>query len=119
MSWNIENKPKGANDSYSIIKSLKNKGKINNNFLSTVDNVSLEDLVAIKLELAVKAAGGYLYGMPIMNSTYNIVKEGVYKFAMSCTSTKLEAARVLGINIENFESRIKKNKVKEEIKKEC
>ena len=83
------------------------EGKINKNFLSVVDNVQLEDLVAIKLELAVKAAGGYLYGIPIMKSAYSIVTEGVLKFVMSCTGNKMEAGRLMGGDYSDFQKKLK------------
>ena len=115
MKWNVEKENKGINSSYSVIKILLREGKINKNFLSTLDDVSLEDLVAIKLELAAKAAGGYLYGIPILDNMYRITREGAYKFALSCTRTKAEAARVLGKSVEDFESILKKIELKKKI----
>jgi len=118
MSWNNKNKNFGLNKDYSVIKSLKNKEKIDKNFLSKVDNISLEDLIAVKLELAVKAAGGYLYGLQILRSLDNLVKESIYKFALSSTRSKVEAARLLGLDIKTFDKRLNKFKIKEEIRKE-
>jgi len=118
MSWNNKNKNFGLNKEYSIIKSLKSKGKIDKNFLSKMDNVSLEDLITIKLELAVKAAGGYLYGLQILRSVDNLVKEAVYNFALSSTRSKVEASRLLGLDIKTFDKRLNKFKIKEKIRKE-
>ena len=33
-----------------------------------LNNLSLEEIIGLKLELAAKAAGGYLYGIPIFSS---------------------------------------------------
>ena len=83
-----------------------------------MDNVSLEDLITIKLELAVKAAGGYLYGLQILRSVDNLVKEAVYNFALSSTRSKVEASRLLGLDIKTFDKRLNKFKIKEQIRKE-
>jgi hypothetical protein len=115
MNWKTEKKGSEWNKDYSRIKVLLKKGEINKNFLSVVDNVQLEDLVAIKLELAVKAAGGYLYGIPIMKSAYSIVSEGVLKFVMSSTRTRAEAGRLMGGDYSDFLKKLKQFNMIEEV----
>ena len=118
MNCNNRNKNCGLNKGYSTIKSLKNKGKVDKNFLSKVDNLSLEELIIIKLELSVKAAGGYIYGLPILRTLDNLVKEAIYKFALSSTQSRMEAARFLGVDVKTLDKRLNKFKIKEEIRKE-
>lgn len=73
-----------------------------------LNNLSLEDVIALKLELAAKGiVGGKLYGLPIMQSLHDIVRDAVLRFALSATKTKKEGARFLGIN-ENYFSRLVK-----------
>ena len=117
MNWNLERDRSGSSKDYSIIKKLRMENKINNNFLSTLDELQLEDLIAIKLELASKAAGGYLYGLPILHSVGDMVKEGIYKFALSCTRSKKEAARVIGTTPKSFYTKIKTFDLEKEVKK--
>lgn len=90
-------KSKSPYKSYSIINELKNQGKIDNNFLSKIDQITLEDLIAIKLESATKAAGGKLYGMRIFYNIDRIIKESVLKTAISAGKDLRNAASFLGI----------------------
>ena len=102
---------------YSRIETLLRDGLINKNFLSTMDNLQIEDLVAIKLELAVKAAGGYLYGLPIIQNTYSMVSEGVLKYALSVANTKTEASRIIGGDVANLNKKLKQFNLVEEVEK--
>jgi hypothetical protein len=90
-------KNKGKNKNYSISSVLRKKNKITDEFEIMLSTLSIEDIIALKLELSVKAAGGKLYGIPIWNSMTDITREAVLKFAMSATKTKLEAGRFLGL----------------------
>jgi len=97
MAWKKKRKIQGKNRYYSISKKLKKESKSNDEFEVMLNNLSLEEIIALKLELAAKAAGGYLYGMPIWRSLRYIVESAVLKFALSTTRTRLEAARFLGL----------------------
>ena len=99
MPWNKKRKISGKNTNYSILNSLKEKRLSNDEFEVMISSISLEDLIAMKLELATKAAGGYLYGLPIWKSTKNVVRDALLKYALSATRTKKEASRFLGISI--------------------
>ncbi len=114
----MKNKQHSLYKEYSGIKSLKEQGKIDKNFLSTIDNLSLEELIMVKLELSIKAAGGYLYGLQILRNLDNLVKESVYRFALSVTRSRLEASRLLGTDIKTFDKRLNKFKIKEKLRKE-
>lgn len=92
----------GTKKHYSVISKLENDGKINEQFQLMMNKLSLEEVIAAKLELASKASGGFIYGIPIWASLVHIVRDATLKFALSSTRTKAEAARFLGVNIENF-----------------
>ena len=90
-------KNKGKNKNYSISSVLRKRNKITDEFEIMLNTLSIEDIIALKLELAVKSSGGKLYGFPVWKSMPDIVKESVLKFALSATKTKLEACRFLGL----------------------
>ena len=75
-----------------------------------LNNLSLEDLIALKLELASKVAGSKLYGFKLWNSIPDIVRDAMLKYAMSATRTKNEAQRFLGIDAQNYKKLLKKYK---------
>lgn len=108
MSWNNKRKTYGANKDYSVIRKLRNDGKTNEKFEIMVGSLSLEELIALKLELASKTIGGKLYGLPLWYSLPDIVKDAVLKYALSAARTKMEAARFLGVNKEYFYKLTKK-----------
>ena len=67
----------------------------------------VEELIGLKLELAAKAAGGMLYGIPILSSLPYLVKDSVLKYALSATRSKKEAARFLGIKLDHLKKLLK------------
>ena len=104
MSWKKKKTLYGKNKNYSVCKKLKKENLIDDRFEIMVNNLSLENLIAIKLELAAKSAGGYLYGMPIWRSLKYIVEDAVLKYALSSTRTKNEALRFLGLKIREYKT---------------
>ena len=77
-----------------------------------LNNLSLEEVIGLKLELANRAAGGYLYGLPIWHAIPDMVRDAVLKFASTATRTKGEAARFLGLTIQQFNQVNKKYKIR-------
>lgn len=102
VAYEKKKKIYGTKKHYSVISKLENDGKINEQFQLMMNKLSLEEVIAAKLELASKASGGFIYGIPIWASLVHIVRDATLKFALSATRTKAEAARFLGVNIENF-----------------
>jgi len=90
-------KKKGKNRNYSISSVLRKKNKITDEFEIMLNTLPIEDIIALKLELAIKSSGGKLYGFPVWKAMPDIFKESVLKFALSATKTKLEACRFLGL----------------------
>jgi hypothetical protein len=89
----------GRNKYYSISNKLKKEKRSSEEFEIIFNNLSLEEVIGLKLELASKSAfNGKLYGVPIWYSIPSIVKDAVLKYAMSATRSKREAARFLGLN---------------------
>jgi len=111
MTWNTKRKRKNTKyESYSIINKLKSEGVITNNTLNNINNISLEDLIAIKLELATRYTCGKFYGMPLWKITRHAVVDALLKTGLSIARTKKEAARFLGLDYMDFNRYIKKYK---------
>jgi len=92
----------------SVIFKLTNEGYLDNTVLVNINNITLEDLIAIKLELAIKQVNNRLYGFDIWRRSGYIIQEALLKFAISATQSKMDAARFLGINYLEFKKLIKK-----------
>ena len=98
----------GKNQYYSVVNKLKKEEKITEEFEVMLSSLSLEEVIAIKLELASRAFGGKSYGLPIWKSMREIVQDAVLKYALSACRTKKEAARFLGMRHQDFNKIIKK-----------
>tara|TARA_R100001015_G_C4609958_1_gene165272 strand:- start:594 stop:902 length:309 start_codon:yes stop_codon:yes gene_type:complete len=92
---------------YSIINKLKDQNKINDQLLICINNLTLENLIAIKLELSTNLLNNRLYGLDIWNKMPNITKQAVLMFSLSVTKNKTDAARFLGITQQNFRRALK------------
>ena len=87
----------GKIKNFSIQKKLRKERKTTEEFEIMLASLSLEDIIALKLELATKAANGYMYGVPVWQSMPYVIKEALLKFAMSATRSRKEAASFLGL----------------------
>jgi len=76
-----------------------------------VNNLTLEELIAAKLELSSKTLGTPLYGLPIWKHMNEITQEAVLMFAISVTSNPIEAATYLGLKPYDFKKLVKKYKL--------
>lgn len=101
----------GKNKNYSVINKLLKEEKINERFLAVVNQLSLEEVIAIKLEMASKASGGNIFGIPIWLSLRDICRDAALKFALSTARTKADAASFLGLNISAFKHYLKKYEI--------
>ena len=108
----MKSRNEGRNRYYSISNKLKKDGKSSEEFEILFNALSLEEVIALKLELASKSAfKGKLYGLPLWYSIPSIVKDAMLKYALSATKSKREAARFLGLNEFGLKMLIKKYKV--------
>ena len=111
MAWERKltgNRRRKATRNYSIVRKLRKNGQITEEFEVMLNSLTLEDIIALKLELANRAAGGYLYGLPIWHAMPTIIKESVFKFAVTAARTKKEAMRFLGLNVATYNNLYKK-----------
>ena len=111
MIWNKKRLYKGKTENYSLIRKLKNEKHITEELEILFNSLSLEEIIGLKLELTSRAAGSKLYGLPIWFSLKDIVKEAVFKYAISATRTKGEAIRFLGVTPRYFRDLYKRYKI--------
>mgnify|MGYP003130473701 CR=1 FL=1 len=97
--------------SYSIIRKLRKEGKFSEEMEIFVSNLSIEDLIALKLEISSKPVSGKLFGIPIWKSVPFIVREALLKTAISVCKTKTESAAFLGIHPDKLNKLIKKYQI--------
>ena len=86
----------------SVINKLLYNNIINESNLTFIDSMSLEDLIAVKLELSARYINNKLYAFNLLSNTNRLVKEAIIKFAISATQSKMDAARFLGIDYEGL-----------------
>jgi len=110
MAWKNKKKKPTKYQVYSIINKLKSENKITNQVLNNINNLALEDLIAVKLELTTRYLCGKFYGMPLWRITRHTVTDALLKSALSISRTKKEGARFLGLNYIEFNRLIKKYK---------
>ena len=93
---------------YSFINIMRQKRRINENFLNTLSSLSLEEVIALKLELAIQNINNKLYNFPLWQSMPNITRDALLRYAMSACQSKRDMARFLGIPINKFGDILKK-----------
>lgn len=98
---------------FSVSKKLREQNKSNDYLELMISNLSLEELISLKLEICTKTVGIALYGFPIWKSLSYIVKDAVIKFAISVTNSKIEASRFLGISRQELDAYLKRQDVKD------
>ena len=108
MSWKRRKTHTGKNKNYSISRKLKQEGRTNETFEITLAKLTLEEVIALKLQLSSQPVGNRLYGFPLWYAMPYIVRDAVLKYACSATKTKGEAMRFLGLKPKDFKNLSKK-----------
>jgi phosphoribosylaminoimidazole carboxylase (NCAIR synthetase) len=112
-SWKRKKNYNGKNKNYSVINKLRKEKKSNEDFEIMLANLTLEEIIALKLEISTRAVSNRMYGFPIWNSISNIVKDATLKYALSATRTQVEAMRFLGLTESSFHELKKRFKVED------
>ena len=111
MAWKTKVGKKTKTKYYSIISKLRKEKKINKEFESILSNLSLEDIIALKLELSTRPVKNRLYGLPIWDNLIRITQEAVLKYAVSSTRSQGEAMRFLGLRHKHFNMLVRKYQI--------
>ena len=99
---------RGRNYNQSLLRKLRKEKKINKEVELLLINLTIEDLIALKLELAAQHVKGKFFGFPIYAATKQMVKEALIKFALSSTTSHKKAAFMLGLSLSELKRYIKK-----------
>jgi len=94
-------------------KSIILKLCLQDEILTQINKLSLEDLIAVKLELSSRNVNNRLYGFDLWRKSTSIMKEALLKFALSTTNSKKDAARFLNLTYIEFKRVIKDYKTTE------
>jgi len=81
---------------------LRNAGKSNAAFELMVSRLRLEELIALKLDLASSSIGKGMFGYPLYCAIDRIVRLSAMIFASSVTTSRTEASSLLGISPVSF-----------------
>jgi hypothetical protein len=103
-------------ENWSLSKKLKKQNKINNEFEAILSHLSLEEIVALKVELAAKACGGKFYGNYLLKATKYIADEAILKYALAACQTRVSAARFLGVSLQHLKAIMMVYRVKEQLR---
>lgn len=95
----------------SLLKKLRKEGRSSEQFEIMLGDLTLEEIIAAKLELSSKTLNSPLFGLPIWKHLPEIVADAVLKFAVSTTQTTSECARYLGMSQANLYQLIKKYQI--------
>jgi hypothetical protein len=110
--WQKKNQDyKGKSYDYSFINKLKKEKKITDEFEVMLANLTLEEIISVKLELSSRYINNRLYNFPIWSSLSNMIKEAVLKYALSASRSYSDAASFLGINQSDLKANIKKYQI--------
>ena len=86
----------------SFISKVKKEDRINENFLNIVSDLTFEELLAVKIEMASRLFKGKLYNIPIWITMPRIVKEALLHVTINSCKTKTDMATFLGLTSEQF-----------------
>ena len=87
---------KGKYHKYSLRNKLLRERKIDSDFEVILNTLTLEEIIALKLELSNLYINNKLYNFPLYKSIKYIIKESLLIFALSATRTTRDASNLLG-----------------------
>ena len=93
---------------YSFIFLLRKQNRVDDNFLNVLSSLTLEEIIAIKLELSAQLIKHKFYNFPLWKSLPSICKDAVLRFTLSACQSKRDGARMLGVDIREFDKLLKR-----------
>ena len=99
-------------NNYSFISVMKKQKRVNENFMNILSSLSLEELIALKLELSTQSINNKLYNFPLWSAFPNITRDSLLRYAMSSCQSKRDMAKFLGIPINKFNDILKRYNTK-------
>ena len=96
---------------YSISNHLRDNNRSSDQFEIALNALSLEKVIALKLELSSKILNSKMYGFNLWKNVPTIIRDSILKYALSVTKSKKDASRYLGINLRTLNNLIKKHRI--------
>ena len=93
MVWNRKKRIQGKNQYYSVSKKFLRENKTNSEFEVILNSLTLEEIIALKLELSIQTINNKLYNFPLWQSMPNITRDALLRYAMSACQSKRDMAR--------------------------
>ena len=93
---------------YSKISELKKMNKIDDQFVFYVESLSIEDLIAIKIESITRNLNFKFFNFPLWKSFHTITSEALITAVFGIASNNSEAARILGIDLKQYKNYLSK-----------
>ena len=70
----------------------------------------MEEIIALKLETAAQLTKHKLYNFPLWKAMPSICRDALLRFVLSACESKRDGARMLGIDIREFDKLLKRYK---------
>ena len=93
---------------YSFISLMRRERKVSEEFLNVLSSLTLEEVIALKLELAVQLTQHKLYNFPLWKAIPSMCRDAVLRYVLSACESKRDGARMLGIDIREFNGLLKR-----------
>lgn len=92
---------------------MKKERRLNGNFINVLSSLSLEEVIAIKLELSIRSVNNKMYNFPLWSAMPNITRDALLRYAMHACQSKRDMAKLLGIPVNKFGDILKKYNIEE------
>ena len=83
-----------------------------------LSTLTLEELIALKLECSGRLTSGKLYGFNLWHNSVNIIKEALYNAVISLSNSNRESRRILGITEQTFNTLKHKYNIRDSYKED-
>jgi|TARA_R110000796_G_scaffold212400_1_gene328511 hypothetical protein len=98
----------------SILKNLRTQKRISKDVEALIANLTVEELVYLKLEISAKAMNGEPYGFKIWFVLPDMIKTGLIDFTKQHFNTNSSASRFLGVDMKTWGFLKKRSSYKEQ-----
>tara|TARA_R100000773_G_C4150410_1_gene72749 strand:- start:116 stop:430 length:315 start_codon:yes stop_codon:yes gene_type:complete len=85
-----------------FISELKKEGRLDEGFLDTLSEFTIEELITLKLEVSSRMLSGKLYNFLLWQNMPYIVRQSLLNFVDRNCKSKMDMASTLGIPYEQF-----------------
>jgi hypothetical protein len=89
---------------YSKIDELKKLNKIDDQFVFQVENLTLEDLISIKLETTLRNINFKFFNFPLWHSMHKIVAEAMINSIITVAKNNTEASRTINNTVHIYQN---------------